>query len=165
MNNINKVKLNLKPIYNKNSKILILGSMPSIISRNNKFYYANKNNRFWKIINNLFNTSLINTKEKIEFLITNNIAIYDIIEECEIKNSSDSSIKNIKLTDIEKIIKNSNIKCVFCLGKLTYKLYNKNFKYLNINYYYLPSPSSANASYSLEKLIKKYKIIKEKLKK
>ena len=161
--NKTKVTLNLKPLYNKYSKILILGSMPSITSRNNNFYYANKYNRFWKIINNLFNTNLTTNIEKINYLLNKNIALYDIIKECTITNSSDSTISNIKLTNIETIIKNTNIKHVFCLGKLTYKLFNKYFSYLNIPYTYLPSPSSANASYSLDKLIEIYSIIKEKL--
>ena len=161
--NKTKVILNLKPIYNKESKILILGSMPSIISRNNNFYYANKNNRFWKIINNLFKTNLNTSIEKTDFLINNNIALYDIIKECMIINSNDSTISNIKLTNIKNIIKNSKIKHVFCLGTLTYKLYKNNFSYLNIPFYYLPSPSSRNANYSLKKLINMYSIIKEKL--
>ena len=161
--NKTKVKLNLKPIYNKDSKVLILGSMPSVISREKEFYYYNKNNRFWKILNILFNKTLITKEEKTNFLLNKHIALYDIIQECYITNSSDSSITCIKLTNIEKIINNSKIKYIFCLGRLTYNLYNKNFTYLNLNYYYLPSPSSANASYSLEKLIIEYNIIKEKL--
>ena len=164
MNN-KKVKLNLKPIYNKNSKILILGSMPSITSRNNNFYYAHKYNRFWKIINIIFKTNLYTNEDKKLFLLNNNIALYDIIKECEITNSSDSTIKNIKLTNIEFIIKNSKIKNVFCLGKLTYKLFDKNFSCLNIPFFYLPSPSSANATYSLNKLVENYKIIINILKK
>ena len=80
----------LKPIYNENSKILILGSMPSIISRENNFYYANKTNRFWLIINNIFNTNLNTNEEKENFLLKNNIALFDMIKSCEITGSSDS---------------------------------------------------------------------------
>ena len=158
-----KVTHTLKPIYNKNSKILILGSIPSIKSRENNFYYANKYNRFWNIINILFKTNLITNKEKEEFLLNNNIALFDVIKECDIKGSSDSSIKNIKVNNIEEIIDNTNIKYVFLTGKTSYNLYQKYFSNLDIEYYYLPSPSSANASYSLEKLVEYYKIIKEKL--
>lgn len=158
-----KVKHNLKPIYNSNSKVLILGSIPSITSRNNNFYYAHKQNRFWKIMSILFNIKFKSNEEKNFFLLKNNIALYDIIDECEINNSSDSSIKNIKITNIENIINKSKIKYVFCDGRLTYNLFKKHYDYLNIEYYYLPSTSSANAYYSLEKLLKIYKIIKEKL--
>ena len=153
----------LKPIYNKSSKILILGSMPSIISRENNFYYANKSNRFWLIINSIFNINLNTKEEKENFLLKNNIAIFDMIENCEIDGSSDSSIKNIKINNLLPILNNSNIKYIFCTGKLSYNLYQKHYKYLNLECIYLPSPSSANASYSLERLINIYKIIKEKL--
>ena len=90
-----KVKHTLKPIYNEQSKVLILGSMPSIISRENNFYYAHKTNRFWKILSILFNTKLKTNTDKENFLLNNNIAIFDMIEECDITGSSDSSVKNI----------------------------------------------------------------------
>ena len=157
------VKHTLKPIYNKYSKILILGSMPSITSRNNNFYYSHKQNRFWPIINILFNVNLNTTEEKQEFLLKNNIALFDMIKECVITNSSDSSIKNIKIHNIKKIINNSSIKYIFCEGNLAYNLNKKYYNNLNIEYFYLPSTSSANASYSLDKLVSIYKIIKEKL--
>ena len=157
------VKHTLKPIFNENSKILILGSIPSVKSRKNNFYYANKQNRFWNIINILFNQNLITNKEKEKFLLNNNIALFDVIQECDINGSSDSSIKNIKVNNIEKIINESKIKYIFLTGKTAYNLYKKYFNNLNIEYYYLPSPSSANASYSLNILVKEYSIIKEKL--
>lgn len=158
-----KVTHTLKPIYNSKSKVLFLGSIPSITSRNNNFYYAHKQNRFWKIMSILFKEELNSNEQKKEFLLKNNIALYDIIDECEINKSSDSSIKNIKINNIENIINKSKIKYVFCDGKLTYNLFKKYYDYLNIEYFYLPSTSSANANYSLEKLLDIYKIIKEKL--
>ncbi len=158
-----KVKHILKPIYNEQSKVLILGSMPSIISRENNFYYAHKTNRFWKILSILFNTELKTNTDKENFLLNNNIAIFDMIKECDINGSSDSSIKNIKINNLKPIIKNSKIKYIFCTGKLSYNLYQKYYKDLNLECFYLPSPSSANATYSLEKLLTEYKIIKEKL--
>ena len=158
-----KVKHTLKPIYNELSKVLILGSMPSAISRENNFYYAHKTNRFWKILSILFNTELKTNTDKENFLLNNNIAIFDMIKECDINGSSDSSIKNIKINNFIPIIKKSNIKYIFCTGKLSYNLYQKYYKDLNLECVYLPSPSSANATYSLEKLLNEYKIIKEKL--
>lgn len=156
----------LQPIYNKNSKILILGSFPSEISRENNFYYANKNNRFWCIIEKLFESKLITNEDKINILLTNHIALWDVINSCEIHKSSDSSIKDIIPNDINKIIKNSNIKYIFVNGKKALELYNK---YLlpvtKIEAIYLPSTSSANASYSLDELIYYYQIILEYLKK
>lgn len=158
-----KVKHTLKPIYNKFSKILILGSIPSTISRETNFYYAHKTNRFWPILSILFNTELKTNTDKENFLLNNNIAIFDMIKECDINGSSDSSVKNIKVNNLIPIIKKSNIKYIFCTGKLSYNLYQKYYKDLNLECFYLPSPSSANATYSLEKLLNEYKIIKEKL--
>lgn len=156
----------LQPIYNENSKILILGSFPSEKSRKNNFYYANKNNRFWHVIEKLLESELVSNEDKINKLLTNHIALWDVINSCEIHKSSDSSIKDIIPNDINKIIKNSNIKYIFVNGKKALELYNK---YLlpvtKIEAIYLPSTSSANATYSLERLIKEYKIILEYLKK
>lgn len=155
-----KVYHTLKPIYNKNSKILILGSMPSVISRNKNFYYANKNNRFWNIMENLFLTKLNSSDEKIEFLLKNKIALWDVIKSCNIIGSSDCSIKNVEINDINYLLNHSNIKYIFVTGKKALNIYNKYL--LNITKkeaFYLPSPSSANASYSLKDLTEKYKII------
>ena len=160
-----RLKHPLDPIYNNNSKILILGTFPSIISRNDNFYYANKNNRFWKILENIFNIRLENYEDKKQFLLNNNIALWDVIKSCEIKNSDDSSIKNVIPNDIDKIIKNSSIKYIFVTGKIALKYYNKYISdKTNIKAIYLPSPSSANATYSLDKLIKEYRIILNYLK-
>ena len=154
----------LKPIYDKNSKILILGSFPSEISRKNNFYYANPNNRFWHILEILFKTKLNSKDDKINLLLNNHIALWDVIASCEIYKSSDSSIKNIIPNDINKILNNSNIKYIFVNGKKALELYNK---YLlntsNINAIYLPSTSCAIATYTLDKLVNEYKIIKKKM--
>lgn len=155
-----KVYHNFKPIYNKYSKILILGSIPSVISRNQGFYYANKNNRFWTILESLFKVNLNSNEEKEKFLLNNNIALWDVIKTCDITGSSDSSIKNVKVNDISKIIKDSEIETIFVTGKTALNNYNKYLKdKVKKDAIYLPSPSSANASFSLEKLIQEYKII------
>ena len=155
-----KVYHNFKPIYNKYSKILILGSIPSVISRNQGFYYANKNNRFWSILESLFKVKLNSNEEKEKFLLNNNIALWDVIKTCDITGSSDSSIKNVEVNDISKIIKDSEIETIFVTGKTALNNYNKYLKdKVKKDAIYLPSPSSANASFSLEKLIQEYKII------
>ncbi len=151
---------NLKPIYNEKSKILILGSMPSTISSYENFYYANKKNRFWPIMETLFNMSLATQMQKEKFLLQKNIALWDVIKECDIANSKDSSIKNVIPNNIQELIDHSQIAIIFTTGRVSYNLYNKYLKdQLNIPVIYLPSPSSANANYSLDLLVKKYKII------
>lgn len=155
-----KVIHNIKPIYNKNSKILILGSMPSITSRNNNFYYANKTNRFWPIINKLFDVHLNTTKDKINFLLNNNIALWDIIKSCDINASQDSSIKNVEINDINKILKHSKIEHIYCEGLKAYQITKKYYKDLNIPITYLPSTSSAYAKKTFDDLVKEFKCIK-----
>ena len=154
----------LSPIYNKDSKILILGSIPSIKSREAHFYYAHKSNRFWKIIEIIFNVKLNSKEEKINFLLNNHIALWDVFKECDISLSNDASIKNYKLNDFNIILKHCKIKAIFCTGKKAYSTLIKNFN-SSIPIIYLPSPSSANASYNIETLVAKYKIILNYLKK
>ncbi len=154
-----KVIHNINPIYNEYSKILILGSMPSKVSRENKFFYAHKTNRFWTVMSKLFNVSLNTNEEKTTFLLNHHIAMWDTIASCDISASSDASIKNVKVNDINKIIKNSNIKAIFCTGKKSYQIYTKYFSN-ELPVYSLPSPSSANANFSVDDLCREYEIIK-----
>ena len=153
-----RVKHNLKPIYNKDSKVLILGSLPSKVSREEKFYYANKTNRFWCVMEKIFNERLETNCDKEAFLLRNKIALWDTIKSCDISSSSDSSITNVIVNDIDSLIKKSSIKVIFCSGKKSYELFNKYIK-VTIPVIYLPSTSSANASFSLEKLVNEYSII------
>ncbi len=148
----------LSPIYDVDSKVLILGSMPSVKSREVGFYYAHKTNRFWFILEKLFNVNLNTIDEKKKFLLDKHIALWDIFEFCEIDASSDASIKNYKLNDINIILKHAKIKAIFCTGKKSYDTLMKNFK-TDIPIIYLPSPSSANAAFSLETLVAKYQVI------
>lgn len=148
----------LSPIYDVDSKVLILGSMPSVKSREVGFYYAHKTNRFWFILEKLFNVNLNTIDEKKKFLLDKHIALWDVFEFCEIDASSDASIKNYKLNDINIILKHAKIKAIFCTGKKSYDTLMKNFK-TDIPIIYLPSPSSANAAFSLETLVAKYQVI------
>ncbi len=147
----------IPPFYDSESKILILGSLPSIGSRKAGFYYAYKTNRFFKILSKLFDEEEpISTEERKAFLKIHKIALFDVIKECDIKGSSDSSIKNPIVNDFTVILKESNIKAVFTTGSLADTLYKK---YVNTNNISLPSPSAANAQMDLEKLVKEYTII------
>ena len=100
----------IPPVYDKNSKILILGSFPSVKSREMKFFYGHPQNRFWKVLAELTRSECPQTiEEKREFLIHNHIAVWDVIKSCDIIGSSDSSIKNVSVNDIKNIIENSPI--------------------------------------------------------
>lgn len=154
----------LKPIYTSKSKILILGTMPSIKSHELKFYYANPTNRFFKILENLFNVNLVTVEEKINFLKTNHIALWDTIKECDIEASKDSTIKNIIVNDIPSLLKETSIKAIFCTGNKAYEIYQKKLAdRIELPVYLLPSPSAANAKENLDSLTNKYSIIKKYL--
>ena len=158
------IKHTLKPIFNQNSKILILGSIPSIASRKLNFYYAHPKNRFWKILSEIYNEHPPKTKEeKINFLFRHNIALYDVLKSCDIKSSSDSSIKNPIPNDLSPILKKSNIKAIFTTGKKAYELYQKHcYPTTKIKAIYLPSTSPANCPKEIEeKLINTYSQIKK----
>ena len=151
---------NIKPLYDKNSKILILGSFPSVKSREAQFFYHHPQNRFWKIMNRILNEDMNTIENKKTILLKHNIALWDVIESCEIKGSSDSSIKHVCPNNINQIINNSNIKYIFTNGKKSHELYNKYcLKETNIQAIYLPSSSPANAAYNLERLVEEWKII------
>lgn len=153
---------NIDPIFNDKSKILILGSFPSVKSRQNQFFYHHPQNRFWKILENLFQVSLSTLDEKKEFLLSQHIALWDVIQSCEITGSSDVSIRNVIVNDIPSLLKTSDITKIFTNGKKAHELYKKHlFIATQIEDICLPSTSPANAGYSLEMLIDKYSIIKK----
>ena len=147
----NRIVHPIEPVFDENSRILILGSFPSVKSRESGFFYGHKQNRFWKIMSRICGEDTPSTNEdKKAFLLRNKIALWDVIHSCEICGSSDSSIKNAVPNDLSRIINNSDIRAVFTNGKTAYKLYQK---YNNtLKAVYLPSTSPANASWSEEKL-------------
>ena len=148
---------NIEPLYDSNSKILILGSFPSVKSREIQFFYGHKNNRFWPIMEKLFSVKLNNIEDKKEFLHLNHIALWDVIGSCSIEGSDDGSIKDVKPNDISLITNNSPIEKIFVNGKKAYELF---LKYNREKATLLPSTSSANASYSFEKLLQYWSVIK-----
>ena len=155
---------NIPPLFDENSEILILGSFPSQKSREAQFFYGHTQNRFWLVLSEILGENLPQTVEqKREMLIKNKIALWDVIESCEIVGSSDSSIKNATPNDILSILAKSNIKKIFVNGKTAEKYYNKYIlKTTQIPATVLPSTSPANAAYSVERLINEWKIILEK---
>ncbi|MEA4972274.1 MAG: DNA-deoxyinosine glycosylase [Candidatus Metalachnospira sp.] len=144
-----------EPVYDKNSKILILGSFPSVKSREANFFYGHPKNRFWNVISSVFECVTPDTiEDKKNFLYNNNIALWDTIHSCDIIGSSDSSIKNVVPSDISLILNSADINAVFANGAASHKLYMKYcYPLTNTDAIKLPSTSPANAAFSLEKLI------------
>ena len=140
--------------FDQDSIYLFLGSFPSVKSRERNFYYMHPKNRFYPMLKNVFNDDFTTTNIELKksLLAKHHIALFDVIKSCEIIGSSDSSIKNIEVNDIESIIKNSNIKKIILNGKLAFNLFTKHFPNLLDKAYYLPSTSPANAKCSLANL-------------
>ena len=147
------------PVWNKNSKILILGSFPSVKSRQEGFFYGHPRNRFWRVLAAVLQCEQPETiKQKKKMLLTYGIALWDVIASCEIKGSSDSSIRNVKANDFSTILSASQIQAVFTNGQTAGKLYHKYVqKMTGLPAITLPSTSPANAAWSLEKLIERYR--------
>jgi hypoxanthine-DNA glycosylase len=152
------------PLIEKDAKILILGSFPSVKSREQSFFYMHPQNRFWKILGALFNEDSysMSIEERKEFIIKHHIGLYDVIEECDIKGSDDNTISNVVPTNLKKLIEGTNIRTIFLLGNKSYEYfvkYNPELVDIGIK---LPSSSPANASMNLDKLIKAWSIIIDK---
>ena len=153
----------IPPVFDKNSRILILGSFPSVRSREVGFFYGHPQNRFWRTLAHVFGGEPPQTvEEKRVFLLSNRIALWDVIASCEIEGSADSKIKNAVPNDISSLLENSHISRIFANGSTAHKLYGKYIEpKTGIPAYKLPSTSPANAAWSVEKLTEIWKIIKE----
>lgn len=149
----------IKPIYNSESEILILGTFPSVKSREQGFFYGHPQNRFWKVIARIYDCDApVTITEKTAFLLDKHIALWDIIKSCEITGSSDSSIKNVQPNDISEIISNSQVKRIFLNGKKAQQLYKKYIEdHIKTEAVCLPSTSPANASFSEDRLYEVWK--------
>lgn len=156
------IKHTLDPIYDINSKILILGTIPSPKSREFEFYYSHPQNRFWKVISHVLNNMEPKTNiEKESFLIKNNIALWDVLKSCNITGADDSSIKNPVVNDICSILKKTRINKIFTTGSKSTFLYKKYcLGDTLMESLYLPSTSAANCrNYNYDKLVQEYMII------
>lgn len=159
------VSHDFEPVFDENSKVLILGTFPSVKSRENQLYYGHPQNRFWKVIAGLTESEVPQTiEEKKKLLLEHGIAIWDVIESCDIIGSSDSSIKNVVPADIERVVANSKIQNIYANGGTAKKLYEKySQKKTGREIIGLPSTSPANAAYSLERLLECWQDVKKVL--
>lgn len=155
----------IAPVYNSDSKILILGSFPSVKSREQRFFYGHPQNRFWKVLGSVFGCAVPETTdEKREFLLSHGIAVWDVIASCDISGSADSTIKNVKANDLQIILDAADIKQIFVNGKTAEKYYNKYIKdTINREAVTLPSTSAANAAWTRDRLTQAWSTVKEPL--
>lgn len=155
----------IPPIYDENSKILILGSFPSVKSREQGFFYGHPQNRFWKVLSTVLNRDLpLDIESKRKLLLEADIAVWDVVASCDIAGSLDSSIKNVIPNDLNVILKKSNIRKIYVNGKTAEKFYNKYIlKNIKIPAECLPSTSPANAVWTEQKLVEKWSMILEYL--
>lgn len=153
----------IEPIYDKDSKILILGSFPSVKSREANFFYHHPQNRFWRVLAVVYQDTVPEEiADKKAFLKRHQIALWDVIASCNIKGSSDSSISDVEVNDLNMIIANSSVKHIYTNGNLADKLYHRYFDaIIDLPVTKLPSTSPANAAYSIDKLLIYWRVINE----
>ena len=145
------------PLWDEESRVLILGSFPSVMSRKNAFYYAHPQNRFWKLMSLIYEEEII---DRAAFCHQHHIALWDVIESCTITGSSDSSIRDVKVNDIAELLSKSRIRQVFTTGSTAWNLYRE-YVTADIDAVRLPSTSPANAAMKLEDLLPYYRQIRE----
>lgn len=148
MQQVKQKKIGFSPVYNQKSKVLILGSFPSVKSREIEFYYGNKQNRFWRMLCGYFQIDIPHsTQEKTAFLLDKGIALWDMVTSCEIEGSADASIKNAQVADLSTIFATANIRKILLNGTLAYQLFAQKYQNVAIPYQKMPSTSPANPKY------------------
>ena len=138
-------KAGFEPVFDKESRLLVLGSFPSVKSRKIQFYYGNKQNRFWKTVCGFFGEEIPeSTDGKKEFLHRRKIALWDMVTECEIEGSADSDVKNASVADLGVILQAAPIEKILLNGTLSYNLFTAHYADLAVPYFKMPSTSPAN---------------------
>ena len=151
----------IPPLYGPDSEILILGSFPSVKSREQNFFYGHPQNRFWKVVAALFGQEPPqNIPEKKELILSHGLALWDSIASCVITGSSDASIREVRPNDLRIILDSAPIERIYCNGRKSHEMYEKYIlPSLGREAACLPSTSPANAAWSLEKLIAAWSVI------
>lgn len=152
----------IPPLYDEHSKILILGSFPSVKSREQQFFYGHKQNRFWRVMAQVLGCAVPETVEqKKEMLLSHHIAVWDVIASCEITGSSDASIRDVTPNDLSEILGCADIRAIYTNGGKAQQLYQKYiFPVTGREAVALPSTSPANAGYSLERLVEAWRSVR-----
>ena len=151
----------IAPVFDKDSRVLILGSFPSVKSREEGFFYGHPQNRFWRVTASVFGEDVPKTiDEKKSFLLRNHIALWDVIGSCEINGSSDSSIRNVSVNNIEMILETADIQAIYLNGKKAFQLYQKHMlPVTGREGICLPSTSPANATWQMDRLVRAWRVI------
>ena len=151
----------IAPVFDKDSRVLIMGSFPSVKSREEGFFYGHPQNRFWKVTASVFGEDVPKTiDEKKSFLLRNHIALWDVIGSCEIDGSSDSSIRNVSVNDIKMILETADIQAIYLNGKKAFQLYQKHMlPVTGREGICLPSTSPANAAWQMDRLVREWSVI------
>ncbi len=159
---LNRIYHPILPFFDRDSKILILGSFPSVKSREQMFFYGHPQNRFWKVTAAVFDQEVPQSiSQKKEFLKRNRIAVWDVIGACEIEGSADATIREAVPNDLSRILDTADIRKIFVNGKTAEKYYNRYTKErIGREAVCLPSTSPANAAWTLEKLIDAWKVLR-----
>ena len=160
---MNRIEHPFPPLYNQDSRVLILGSFPSVKSREQMFFYGHPQNRFWRVIAAIFDEEVPATIDEKKALILNHrLALWDSIASCQIKGSSDASIQNVKANDISMILDKCNIENIYCNGRKSHEMY---CRYIQPDSgreaVCLPSTSPANARWTLDLLIDAWSVIRQ----
>lgn len=153
------IEHSINPVYNEQSEILILGSFPSVKSREAGFFYGHPRNRFWQVLSTVFGVGKpLTIEQKKAFLLEYHVAVWDVIQSCDIVGSSDSSIKNVVPNDLQVILDCAKIEKIIVNGKKAEQLYKKYIQpKIQKEAICLPSTSPANAAWSMERLVEVWK--------
>ncbi len=158
----------LSPIVDRDCTVLILGSHPSVISKEVGFYYGNPHNRFWKVMGSLLDVgdmTDLSPEDKTRLLLCRHVALYDVVEGCDLVGSQDASIKNVAPADIRGLLAASRIERIFLNGATAYKLFARHFPDLVSIATPLPSTSPANAKMRLDDLLSEWEVVRQSLEK
>lgn len=153
------------PVWRADCRVLVLGSHPSVLSKRNGFYYMNPHNRFWSVMSALFDADFVgaDSAEKARLLLSHGVALYDVVEACDIEGSADATIRDVRPADLAPLVEGAPITRIFLNGKAAYNLFCRHFPQYVDRAVCLPSTSPANAKCRLEDLIAAWHIVQESL--
>lgn len=159
---MNRIEHPFDPLFRRESRVLILGSFPSVRSRAQQFYYGHPQNRFWKVVAAVFGQDVPETiEEKRALILNNDLALWDSIASCEITGSSDASIRNVRANDIRGLLEECEIQEIYCNGRKSHELYGKYIQPLcGREAVCLPSTSPANARWTLDRLVEAWSVLR-----